>query len=647
MDLNLDYNVGYIACSFIVMVIVALRYFGARRVYTIRNVLFGALILVALFEMASDIISSIIFSYASDMRKPIVFLSNQFFYLLQFVLPYLMFAFNFALTNNLKKYYKLLGFYAIPLVFCLILWILNFATPTLFYFDSTTYYKTSLNVAVYISAAFYLVSTAISAIFLRKQIGDSAAGIMFLGGLTCIGVVLVQIVFPYVLLTGLGIMITMLLMYIYLNNNDSLIDPLTGCFERSALDQYLDGGLVSKNKGYALAIVFNNFQNVNNAFGIKAGDEILRQTGKFLVDSTYYYPYVNVYRIMGHVFLIPFPNKKSYEKYFNYFMSKKGGAYKVANQEVDIKPNVYKIEDIDYSEKTSDLTSCIMYGLDKANKEGDYGVVLLDNSFKEEYQFTKNIEVFLNEAIDKKLFYMVYQPIYSTKENKFTMLEALVRLKHPVYGFVSPDIFIKSAERQGLISDITDLVLDMVSDFISKNNIRKLGIENVKINLSAMDLMDGELSNRIEKIFTKKNVDPEIVGFEITETVATTFNNEASKFFKYVDEKGLKLSIDDFGSGYANLSNVMKINFDVLKMDRSMLLAINDTKEGKDIYKNIAKLFQKLGKKIVSEGAETSEEVTMLTKWGIDYIQGFYYSKPLEDKQLLTLLTKEGKHKVS
>lgn len=643
MGYELDYNVGYIACSFVVIVIVALRYFGSKRVYTIRNVLFGCIILMSLFEIAADIISSILFSYTSDMTKPIVFLSNQFFYLLQFTLPFFMLVFDYSLTNNLKKYYKVIAYCSIPVIFCLILWILNFATPTLFYFDKTTYYKTTLNISVYISAFFYLVATAIVAIILRKDIGDNAAGIMFIGCITCISVVFIQYVIPSVLLTGVGIMITILLMYIYLNNSDSLIDPLTGCFERSAFNQYLEGGLVSKNKSYAIAVAFNDFENINNAFGIRVGDEILRQTGHFLIDSTYNFQRVNVYRISGNVFLIPFIYKNEYLKYLDFLGSINSDPIKIANQDIDIKPNVYKIEDIDFLEKNSDLSSCILYGIDKAKKTGETGFILLDNSFKEEFTYTKNIEVFLHEAIEKRLFYMVYQPIWSIKDDRYTMLEALVRLRHPVYGNVSPDIFIKSAERQGLVSSITDLVLDMVSDFISNNNLKKLGIENVKINLSAMDLMDKDLPNRIDKILSKKGVNKDNVGFEITETAATIFNNEATDFFNYVNENNLKLSIDDFGSGYANLSNVMKIKFDTLKLDRSMLLAINDTKEGMDIYKNIAKLFQKLGKKIISEGAESKEDVNMLSKWGIDYIQGFYFSKPLKEKELLTTLTKSNK----
>lgn len=464
---------------------------------------------------------------------------------------------------------------------------------------------------------------------------------MILGPIVCIAVVGYQFLIPEKLMTGVGIMATELVMYLYLNNSDSLIDPLTDCFERSALDQYLDGGLTSKSDGFGLAVSLTNFSNVNNVYGIEVGDEVLRKTGHYMIDLAEEYN-SNAYRLMPDIFFIPFVKKEDYLASLEYLRVEVDKPFIINNLKVEAETHIFKLENISYTEKNSDLTALMRYAINESRKGEMAKEILLDHHFKEQYEFNSTLGLYLKEAIDKKLFFMEYQPIYSTKEKKFTMLEALVRLEHPIYGRIAPDTFITVAEQLGLISSITNLVLEMVSDFISKNNLTKLGVNNVKVNLSAIDLLDADLPNRIDRVLEKKNVNSDILGFEITETVATTLNEETNNFLNYAYEKNFSLSMDDFGSGYANLGNATRINFGVIKLDRSMLLAADETKAGRETYKTLVKLFQKLDVKTVSEGAETSAQVKMLEKWGTDYIQGYYFSKPLGMDKVIEFLKKHN-----
>lgn len=632
------YELGYVGCSLIVLVIIAYRFYHYKRVYSIKNVYFGFLIGVGILEIAFDLFSSIAISFSDFIPIFIAEFFSQCFYLFQFTLPFFTFLFDFVLTDKLQKYAKTIIWSLIPLLVSLIFWILNPFSHTLFYFDANhVYHRASLNFVVYVSAGLYLVGTGVAARILKNEMGRGPSNIMFIACVSNIVFVGIQFFFPQILMTGVGIMISILLMYLYLHNSDSLIDPLTNCFERSALNQFLDGGLVSRDKGNALAISFSNFRNVNAVYGVKTGDEVLKQMGHYLLGIAEEHN-TEVYRIMGDIFFIPFGNRKDYEETLELIRNNDVNQYIINNHNINFKINIFKLEDVDFADKNSDLTSLIEFAIEEAKKAELGDEILLDRKFKEEYNYNIAIEKYLHEAIEKKLFYMTYQPIWSVNDNKFTMLESLVRLNHPVYGNVSPDSFIKVAEKYGMVSDITTIVLDMVSDFVANNNLSKYGIKNVKINLSAMDLLDHNLINRIDNILESKKIDKKLIGFEITETVATHLTEEANNFLVYCKNNGISLSMDDFGSGYANLDSVMHIDFDVVKMDRSMLLAVDETPVGKDLYKMVAKSFKNLNKIVISEGAEDKKQVNFLKKCGVDYIQGYYYSKPLKDKEIIYLL---------
>lgn len=632
------YNLGYVSCSLIVLIIIAYRFFHYKRVNSIRNTFFTFLIYLGILEIVFDIFSSIAISFPDVFSRFVSFFASQFFYLFQFILPFFVFLFVFILTNNPYKYEKYIKICLIPLIISLIVWALNPFLHTVFYLDSANvYHRSYLNLTVYISAGFYLIATSVVSLILKNEMGEKPAHIMVITTVSCLLVTAIQFFYPDVLMTGVGIMISILTMYLYFHNSDSVIDDLTGCFEESALKQYLEGGFVLDEDEYGVALFLKDLKNIDTIFGHDTGYEILKKMGGQLLDIANKHN-LDVYHFLGDIFFIICPKKDDYNYVLEELHKTNFRVFNVNNySSVYLDVKLLKFEGINYYKRKDNLIPIIEFVIDNAmHRNITDNEILVDQKFRDEYDYYQSIELYLHEALNKKLFYMEYQPIYSLKENKYTMLEALIRLNHPTYGRIPPDKFIVVAEQIGIISDITDLVLDMVSDFVSNSNLKELGINNVKINLSAIDLMNNELTHKIKRVISKKNCD--ILGFEITETVATGLNKEVFKFLEFVKENNLSLSMDDFGSGYANLSSAMKVDFDVIKIDRSMLLAADKSNDSKEVYKTIVKLFKQLNKSIVSEGVETIEEVNYLKEWGIDYIQGYYYSKPLNENDLINFL---------
>lgn len=358
------YEIGFVSCSFLVMLVVAYRFFHLKRIKSIKNAFFGFLIILGLFEVLSDILSAILVSYVQYIPMWLATLGTQIFYLFQFTMPFFMFVFDFILAGNPYKYRKVLLLCLSPLILALVVWLLNPFINTLFYFDETYTYRLGfLNEAVYISAGYYLLGVIIAALMLKDYMGKYCAYIMINSSMACITVVTIQAFNRDLLMTGVGIMLSLLMMYLYLHNSDSIIDGLTGCFERSALVQYLDGGLAARNPGYAIVISLSGFHSINAVFGTNTGDEILRQVGHNLVSLGNQNHRSDVYRISGDIFLLIPETKQDYINISNALPKNMKHTFNINEKAITLTVRALKFENINFVKRKDSLISIFEFAI--------------------------------------------------------------------------------------------------------------------------------------------------------------------------------------------------------------------------------------------------------------------------------------------
>lgn len=303
----------------------------------------------------------------------------------------------------------------------------------------------------------------------------------------------------------------------------------------------------------------------------------------------------------------------------------------------------------------------IISGIMNAQKLGDSGLILeyaeylealsakngLTEVIQDDYQtmngflYNKRVEQYLHKAITEDLFEIYYQPVYSTRKKCFITLEALSRLQHPELGWIAPDVFIQIAEKNHMIEQITDLQFSRVCRFLGENRYLMRHLLNVKVNLSSLDLMRNDCSRHFIRIMDAYKIPHNWIQFEITETVATECNAGLRRVAEEFTDAGIGLCLDDFGSGYANLNTVMRLPFSVIKVDRSLLFDICRDEKRAIFYESVVETFHKMNYHIVSEGVEIQEEMEQISSWGVEMIQGYYFSKPLPEKELLELLKKQ------
>lgn len=245
-----------------------------------------------------------------------------------------------------------------------------------------------------------------------------------------------------------------------------------------------------------------------------------------------------------------------------------------------------------------------------------------------DYRIISHIDGILNRIITENTLEMVYQPIFDIRENRFRSAEALARIRDTEYGTISPAVFIPAAESAGLMWPIGKIILETVYRFISRHDLESLGLSYIEINLSVAQCLQRELPETIRRLQDKYGVSPSQVNFEVTETMFDNLSGVMEKNLRELAGMGYTFSLDDYGVGYSNIQRLKSLPLSIIKIDKSL---VDDmfTEDGKVIIENTVHMMKGIHKKLVIEGVETKEAVEAFGSLDCDYIQGYYYSRPL------------------
>ncbi len=254
-----------------------------------------------------------------------------------------------------------------------------------------------------------------------------------------------------------------------------------------------------------------------------------------------------------------------------------------------------------------------------------------------DFEIGSNMDSILNRAITRQSFEMYYQPIYSIKEKKFVSAEALIRLNDLEHGFISPAVFIPAAESKGLILPIGDFVLESVYRFISELDFERLGLKYIEVNLSVAQCLQKDLPQKIEQLEKKYQVSPDRINFEITETTYENIGDVIHENLQAITARGYSFSLDDYGTGYSNIQRVSRLPLKIIKIDKTMVDDM-DTPDGMTIMRNTVRMMKEIKKELVVEGVEQAEPLEQLAAMNCDYIQGFYFSRPLPQKEFVKFI---------
>ena len=251
-----------------------------------------------------------------------------------------------------------------------------------------------------------------------------------------------------------------------------------------------------------------------------------------------------------------------------------------------------------------------------------------------------DVEEAIQRALVEQEFRMYYQPVVDADTQKVVCAEALIRLYDRVLGFISPEEFIPISEASGKILEISDFVIDSVFQLIKEHDLKSLGIEFVEMNLSMIQCMDSNLPEKLKYYLDKYEIDPKYVNLEITETATSYDEERLRKQLEIIKKMGFSFSLDDYGTGYSNLVRVLEYPVDIIKLDKTVVWSAFHSTDNYSTIKNLIFMFHDVRRKIVAEGVESEEQMKELVNLGCDYLQGYYYSKPIPPEDLIKFIVK-------
>ena len=214
-------------------------------------------------------------------------------------------------------------------------------------------------------------------------------------------------------------------------------------------------------------------------------------------------------------------------------------------------------------------------------------------------------------------------------------MEALSRLNGTELGDISPAEFVQVAETKGLIEKLGMVAFEKICKFIADN--RNL-VNAVSVNFSVYQMTNPNIVDYVLKTIAKFGLNPNNIIMEITESIFIDNYEVVYKNMTELSQAGVKFYLDDFGTGYSNLANVVKLPFSTVKMDRSLVLAMEESAKNVVLFRNLVSTFKDAELEILVEGIETQNQNYLVTTAGADYIQGYLYSRPLPPEQCLELL---------
>ncbi len=636
----MHYNVDFLISAAFILAIVLFHFACRRRTDDLNTHAFGILAALSAMDVVFEIISTWYIVFCAGSYSFGAVASTTIFYLFQAMLPFALVYYVFTLhENRITPSLRVILMGMPTMILCGII-LTNPITGMLFYFDAVGYQRGPWYMIMYYSAMAHFSVAMLFVVLWRKTMDRNRIKALFEILLLVTAGVAVQTANQSILTTGFGTSLGVLALFITINNPHINIDSLTGLHDKQYLIRRLDELIANDRSFHVITVDVYQLEQINKISGVQGGDELLRTVTAKLKGLC-----GRVYRMTGKRFLLLTFTLEEYDRLagdlkrlFEHNASSGDARAVIASPAV--LSGIVNAERLgsgslvlDYAEYLESLSP----------KSGVTELVQDDRKTMLSFNRSKKIEQFLYEAIEQDLFEVYYQPVYSIKEKGYITLEALSRLNHPEFGWIPPDVFIQLAEKNRLINQVTELQFRRVCRFIKENEpVLSAQIRNVKFNLSPLDLLNSDHGRRFVQVMDEYGLPHDSIQFEITETMATEYTANLYKMIEEFRKQGIHLCLDDFGSGYANLNTVMRLPFSVIKLDRSLLHNICSDARSATFYHSIVVTLQNIGYYIVAEGVETRDEFELLSGWGVDMIQGYFFSRPLPPSELLQTLREQA-----
>ena len=524
---------------------------------------------------------------------------------------------------------------ALPTLLCMIMLGVNFFTPCVFSIGGQGEYRREFFMTfLYAAGIFYMILGFMVVTRYHRRLTRGR----FVSTIAIFPLVVVAAVFqmfnPDIPIEMFANAIGLLFVALLIQSPEQVISSATGL---NKITRYMDDVRNSLDNGLDITVVMITMENdktLRGILGVEEYHKLLREISEDFLEWSRPYGYDVEWYYLGTGMFRCVMNqriKDQAEDFAERINEKLKKGYKYNDMFINLLPIIcitrcpQDIEDVD---------SVMRFGGELAEHEYTGRVLYARDIYnKERYDLMRDMDMILDKAFAENRFEVYYQPIYSIHSGKYNSAEALLRLNDDVYGYISPEIFIPAAEENGMIHKIGKFVLEEVCRFIAGEKFKNLGLEYVEVNLSVIQCMSSELSEDVRAVMERYGVSNEQINLEITETAAAYAQTTMMDNINSLTDYGIAFSLDDFGTGYSNMKRIASMPFAIVKLDKTFADIDTDDKMMK-VVKNTISMVKDMN--IVVEGVETEESLREFSNLGVDYIQGYYFSRPLPQDKFIS-----------
>ena len=629
---NLDYNISAWFVCFVLII-----YYTTRRNLPIRrNYAFLMLMVISLSQNTLDIIGSVVASFPQLFSVKSIYFWNIWYYIALGLCPYAFVVFCTLIISKRRISHLVFICESIPFLLVMICSIMTPWTHFVFFVNDQGLFEYGpgrivffMETTLYLLIGFFYISIwGPRTTQIHHRISLYAYIVVVL-----IGHIFQVFLMPYHQTVSLCSMISILVVFLTFQGPDYYRERRTGFFDARGLQLVLDENYLHDCYLPTAGFVIENYSALKSAYTEDVISSVLRDVSAYLRTLSGKQP---AFYLRNGAFILMLDNKTNQIELKEHIQNRFEEPFYFRNNAYYLHPRFFYDEGIIHYANYEEYRATIITALAHNSKHSGATVIRMTQAIYDAAQRVFAVEQALDEALRTNSMQIYFQPIYSIEKKRIISAEALARIYDPKLGLLMPDEFIPIAERNGNINRLGEQVFTKVCQFIRSHNMDILGLDYIEVNLSPIQCRRSNTGQRYIEIMNHYNINPSYINLEITETEDYSENEYTYQNIELLSNNGVRFSLDDYGSGYSNLINTITLPFSIIKIDKSIVWAYFDGQS--HILRHLIHHFGRLGKEVIAEGIETQAQRDSLTEMGCHHLQGFLYSKPLQEQDFLSYI---------
>lgn len=630
------YHIPFQICGLILVSIILIMFFCHKTLHRTNEVAFSVLLLSIFFCIITDIAS--IFALQNQNKIPLLlthFICKFYLFTIISVAYTLLVYTLIEIYHKQEKLLQLFILYLLPLLTGTWIYIIN---PIYSYINDREIYTYGICVnATYIIAFLYLLICLAYILHFRSQISRNHLFSILFFIFSWMGTALIQFLHNGWLVVGFSMSLCITFMYLNLKNPEENLDLESGVFNSHAFATYLpyleQGGTTYST----ITITIEHYHLILNTFGYQNYKLLFCEIAAFLSQLEG----GRVFRSAESDFSIVFEQKEAMSKALATIRQRFTKPWQIPSLAIQLTTNICYMPDSQVLSSIGNSYDFIRGFITENYKTGKHSLSCIDsNTLEQKFSIEKAIKA-LRSALEHHTIQVFYQPIYSIEKKRYTCAEALICVPDTEGHYISTDSLLPIVDQNEMILELGKNVFEQVCSFIHKNDLIAREIEYIEIHLSAIQCMKETLAQDLKQIMDHYEIPYSMINLKINEM--TVIHSEETLYpnMKALHELGVTFSLNNYTKEYHTLNYISKLPIQIIKLDKRMIWDYFENKGNTATMQLFLTIMIHSGIKVIAEGIETQEQLQEILRLKIDYVQGYFFSKPLSERDILVALDKQ------